>query len=27
VALVGAGAFLFVTLGTIGFGYLWRRDS
>jgi hypothetical protein len=27
VALVGAGAFLFVALGTIGFGYLWRRDS
>jgi uncharacterized protein involved in exopolysaccharide biosynthesis len=24
--LVGAGAFLFVALGTIGFGYLWRRD-
>ena len=27
VALVGIGAFLFVALGTMGFGYLWRRDS
>jgi capsular polysaccharide biosynthesis protein len=27
VALVGLGAFLFVALGTMGFGYLWRRDS
>jgi uncharacterized protein involved in exopolysaccharide biosynthesis len=27
VALVGVGAFLFVALGTMGFGYLWRRDS
>jgi hypothetical protein len=26
-ALVGIGAFLFVALGTMGFGYLWRRDS
>ena len=27
VALVGVGAFVFVALGTMGFGYLWRRDS
>ena len=27
VALVGAGTFAFVVLGTLGFGYLWRRDS
>lgn len=26
IVLVGVGAFLFVTAGTIGFGYLWRRD-
>ncbi|MDQ1696684.1 MAG: hypothetical protein QOJ03_2037 [Frankiaceae bacterium] len=25
--LVALGAFLFVAAGTIGFGYLWRRDS
>ena len=25
--LVGLGAFLFVAAGTVGFGYLWRRDS
>jgi capsular polysaccharide biosynthesis protein len=27
VELVGLGAFLFVAAGTVGFGYLWRRDS
>jgi capsular polysaccharide biosynthesis protein len=26
IVLVGLGAFLFVTAGTLGFGYLWRRD-